>query len=255
MKNQIIIFLTLILWSQIVLGQVTVTGALTGNGTYSSLTKSPGSAFQAINSGAQNNAEIVITINSDVTVETGAVSLSQASWKSLTIKPSGVRTVSGSADGPLINLNGADRVTIDGLNTATDSLIISNTKTSINTAVSTIRFGSDATNNVVTNCTILGAGRSTTQNTAGTIFINTAFGSGNDSITISNCKIGPALPNKHARAIFALGSELHPNNAITITNCEIYDYTPTTSTGGYGVYIAGGNSDFVISNHCWCVKN
>lgn len=248
MKNQIIVFLSLILWSQIVLGQITVTGALSGNGTYSSLTKSPGSAFQAINSGAQNNAEIVITINKDITVETGAVSLNQASWKSLTIKPSGVRTVSGSADGPLINLNGADRVTIDGLNTATDSLVISNTKTSTSAAISTIRFAADATNNIITNCTVLGAGRSTTNN-SGTIFFSTGTAKGNDSITISNCKIGPALPNKHARAIFAQGSEANPNNYITITNCEIFDYTPTTSAGGFGIFAVSGNSDFVISNN------
>lgn len=96
-----------------VLGQVTVTGALTGNGTYTTL----GAAFTAIGT-SQSGANIVISITANTTESSTAV-LGAGNWTSLTIQPSGgaARTITGNLAAPIINLNGADNVTINGLNT------------------------------------------------------------------------------------------------------------------------------------------
>jgi len=87
--------------------------------SYTSLTKT-GGLFAALNATSQSGQNIVISITSDVTTEDGTNALTGAAgmWTSLTISPSGVRTISGAmtAGSPLINFNGADNVTINGLN-------------------------------------------------------------------------------------------------------------------------------------------
>lgn len=92
---------------------VSVSGALIGNGSYPDL----GSAFTAINGGAQTAAIIQVSIVGNTTEGVSAI-LNQGTWTSLTINPSGgaARTISGSIVGHLIDLNGADNVIIDGLN-------------------------------------------------------------------------------------------------------------------------------------------
>ena len=56
-----------------------------------------------------------------------------------------------------MNINGADNVTINGLNTVGNSLTISNTTIGSTAGSSTIRFQADSTNDIVTNSTILGS--------------------------------------------------------------------------------------------------
>ncbi|MBK8382582.1 MAG: hypothetical protein IPL16_11975 [Ignavibacteria bacterium] len=84
-----------------------------------------------------------------------------SSWTSLTITPIGAVTVSGAiaAGSPLIDLNGADNVTIDGLNASGNSMIIENTTVSATTGTSTIRLQTDATSNTITRCSVLGASK------------------------------------------------------------------------------------------------
>ncbi|MDQ3022344.1 MAG: T9SS type A sorting domain-containing protein, partial [Bacteroidota bacterium] len=88
--------------------QVTVSGAVVGNGGYPTLKD----AFDAINGGAQTGAAILIDISAS-TVEPVTARLNENDWTSLTITPSAVVTVTGS-DTVTIKLAGADRVTIDG---------------------------------------------------------------------------------------------------------------------------------------------
>jgi hypothetical protein len=125
--------------------QVTVTGALVGNGTYATL----GAAFTAINGGAQTSATINVSITSDPVEGIRSDTLNAGTWTSLTITPSGARTIAASttAGRSLIYLNGADNVTINGLNTGGNSLTISNTTASATAGTSTIRFINDASNN------------------------------------------------------------------------------------------------------------
>ena len=161
-------------------------------------------AFDAINAnGTQSGNLITVTIIAD-TIETASAVLNQpsvSSWTSLKIKPNGARTVSGTIAGALIDLNGADNVTIDGLNSAPNSLLISNADTGATS--STIRFINDALANFVKNCTITG---SETGVSSGTIFFSTGTASGNDgNIIIANTitSAGAALP---ANAIYSAGT-------------------------------------------------
>src|SRR5918911_158500 len=115
-------------------------------------------AFTAINGGTIHTGTITIDVCGNTT-ETGTAGLNQvAGVTSVTISPAGgaARTISGAiaAGSPLINLNGADNVTINGLNTGGNSLTISNTTVSATAGTSTIQFVADATNNTVTNCSI-----------------------------------------------------------------------------------------------------
>ena len=107
-----------------VMGTFTVNNPLSGTvtigsgGDYASLTN-PGGLFDAIN-GLGLGSNLVANVTSDLTSETGAVALNE--WLeagmggyTVTIQPSGApRTISGTAAGGLIKLNGADRVTFEG---------------------------------------------------------------------------------------------------------------------------------------------
>lgn len=233
-------------------GQITVSGAVAGNGTYASLTNASG-AFNVINTWAQNGANIVITVTSDVNNETGAYSLNAGAWASLTIIPGGGmnRSISGTVDGaPLINFNGADYVTIDGLNTGGNSLRISNLSTSSASVTSTIRYYGDASNNTITNCTILGSATIPLGMNGGNIFISTGNSTGNDNITISNCNIGPAGGNLPSKLIYGNGSaanQVIANSNITISNCNMYDFF--LSSGCAAVYALTGNTDWSVSGN------
>ena len=234
---------------------VTSTGG-TASASYASLTKA-GGAFAAINAGTHTGT-ITVSITADVTTEDGAVVLnasgvSSSSFTTITVTPSGARTISGSvATKPLIDLNGADNVTINGLNTGGNSLIISNTSTAVASLVSTIRFIADASTNTITNCTILGASTGGTGVTSGTIMFHTGTTTGNDNNTISNCNIGPVasgtLPSK---AIYGSGTTTTTalnNSGNTITGCNIYDYFLASGSNA-GLYLTTGNTAWTISNN------
>lgn len=234
--------------------QITVTGSLAQDGVYTSLTNS-GGAFAALNLADQSGKIIVLTITDDVTNEAGTNALTGAGgmWTSLTILPSGLRTISGTvAANPLLNLNGADYVTINGLNDGINSLTISNLSTSATSGTATIKFITDASVDTIMNCNILGSSLVPLGTNGGNIFISTAAsgGNGNDNIVISNCKIGPAGSGKPSKCVYANGSTTSANIAnsnIIINNCEIYDYN--LAAGCAGIYVSTGNTDFTISNN------
>jgi hypothetical protein len=149
---------------------------------YASLTN-PGGLFEALNAGVLTG-NVVATITTDLTAETGAVALNQvaeegagAGTYTVTIRPSGARTVSGApgTGGRLIDLNGADRVAIDGLNAGGNSLLIRNEGIG-----EIVRFINDATSNSLLNAVLEGG--------AGVTAINVATGlvTGNDDILIAN---------------------------------------------------------------------
>ncbi len=221
--------------------------------TYKSLTSASG-LFAALNTGVVTG-NLTINITSDLT-ETGLNALNQwaetnGSGYTMTIQPNGgvARTISGTADGmPLLNFNGADRVTINGLNASGNSLTISNLSVAATANTSTIQFSNDATNNTITNCTILGSATVPLATNGGNICISTGTTTGNDNITISYCKIGAAGTNLPSKGICGMGSTTSAtiaNNNVTITNCEIYDFFLTG--GCAGVYATAGNSDWTIS--------
>ncbi|MDN3675998.1 hypothetical protein QWY90_01580 [Flavobacterium paronense] len=227
---------------------IIVSGALVGNGFYTSL----GSAFVALNAGAQTGATINITVNGDTNEGNFQATLNAGLWTSLTIIPNGTRTITGNtiAGNSLIRLNGADNVTIDGLNIPGISLTVSNTTVSATAGTATLLFTGDATNNTITNCTLLGSISAPLATTGGVVYFATGVTTGNDNNIISNCNIGPAGSNLPSRLIYGNGSTASSaiaNSGITITNCNLYDYFLTSGTAA--IYAVTGNTDWNITNN------
>lgn len=228
---------------------VTVAGAnpLTPNGTFATLN----AAFTAINARAQNALNITITITGNTTeLITASLNQSTGVWASLTIQPSGVRTITGAIAGPLIQLNGADNVTINGLNAGGNSLTLSNTSASNQAA--TIKFVLDATNNLVTNCTILGSSLGVYNAAADGAVVwlsNSGTGAGNDNNTISNNDLAPAGANLPGIYIKSHNSIVGKDNSnITVTSNTIHDYYSSGQMSA-GIYAFTGSSTWTITNN------
>ena len=114
--NSFAFVVVLLLMSGVVKGQVTLTAtAGTATGSFTTLK----GAFDEINSGT-HTGDIVISLTANTTETAPAVlnvsGSGSASYTSLSIQPSGgaARTISGAiaTGSPLIDLNGADNVTI-----------------------------------------------------------------------------------------------------------------------------------------------
>lgn len=253
MRKLLLILALFVLFTNIAISQnVTVEP---GGGSYPTLQ----AAFSAINAGTHTGAITVSIVNN--TTETGTCLLNAsgfggANYTSISITPSGGSwTISGAitAGSPLIDLSGADNVTIDGLNTGGNALTISNTTASATSGTSTIRFIDGATNNVITNCTILGSFSAATTTNGGNIYFATDGNTpdGNDNNTISYCNIGPAGSNLPTKGIYGNGSTTTTakfNSGININNNNIYDYFGAAVSSG-GIYAGGGTTDWTISNN------
>jgi len=229
-------------------------GTLTG--TYPTLKD----AFDAINSGTHQGI-VTIGISADITETASAVLNASGSgaaiYTSIVVSPTGgaVRTISGSLAAPLIDLNGADNVTFDGLNTGGNGLTISNTSAAATAGTSTMRFINDATANLVNNCTVLGAstgaasqnGGSASAVTATILFAGSTGTTGNDNNTISNSTIsdGAAVPTV---AIGSAGqSAAISNDNITINGNNIANFYGTA--GANGIDVASNSSAWTITGN------
>lgn len=225
-----------------------------GAGNYADLK----TAFDRINDGTHTGA-VVISITGDTTETAPAVlnasGSGAASYTSINITPSGARTVAGAivAGSPLIDLNGADNVTIDGLNTAGNALTISNTTISTTSGTSTIRFIGGATGNVITNSTILGSSSGIVTANTGNIFFSTDANTpnGNDNNTISNNTIGPAGANLPSKGILCNGTQTtiaSHNSGNTVTNNNFADIFNATGTSSAMAANAGCNTWSITNN-------
>lgn len=258
-KTKLFLFaiFAIILTSYSAYSQVSVSGGTGLAATYTTLTGTSG-LFAAINGTAQTGNNIVVTITADITeVATAAdsIALKAGAWSSITITPSGPRTISGtSAAGfALLKFNGADNVTINGLNSGGNSLTISNLSTSNTSNTSTIRFVDGATNNTITNCSIQGSGTMTVATNGAVILFATdgATANGNDNNTISNCDIGPAGSNLPTKCILGNGSTTTTaigNSGIVIRNNNIHDYFAAATTSA-GIATNGGCNNWTIDSN------
>jgi|GEM_PF-845644 len=225
-------------------GQVTVTGATVGNGNYTTLK----GAFDAINGGTQNGtADIVITI-SDNTTETASAVLNAGGWNSLKIYPTvSGKTISGDISGALIDLNGADKVTIDGRvnQSGSKDLTISNTYTTVATATQAIRLYNDASNNTIKYCTIRGRSIAATN---GTVLVSTGTSTGNDNNTIDYCDIadGASMP---ACGVCFNGSTTYTNDGNTVSNCNIYNISSTVAQWVYGINVNSNSYNTTLNSN------
>jgi hypothetical protein len=217
-------------------------------------------AFDAINAGTHTGTVTVEVCGN--TAETAPAVLNasgsgSASYTSILVRPTGgaSRTITGAiaAGSPLIDLNGADNVTIDGLNTGGNALTISNTTVSSTSVTSTIRFIGGATNNTITNSSILGSGTMSVATNGANIFFSTdaVTANGNDNNTISNNNIGPAGSNLPTKGILCNGSTTTTtlgNSGNTINNNNIFDYFGAAVTSS-GVAVNGGCNGWAITNN------
>ncbi|MBS1797763.1 MAG: hypothetical protein JSS81_28330, partial [Acidobacteria bacterium] len=219
-----------------------------------------GGAFGAINAGTHTGT-ITIDVCGDSSEGTTSAALNAsgsgaASYTAITISPAGgaARTISGAttAGSPLIDFNGADNVTINGLNSGGNSLTISNTTVSSTSGTSTIRFQADATGNTLTNASILGSATMSTTTNGGVIwFAAGAVSTGNDNNTISSCNIGPAGSNLPTKGIYGNGTTTTTalnNSNNTVSGNNIFDYFGAAVSNA-GIYLGGGNTAWTISNN------
>lgn len=210
-------------------------------------------AFAAINGGVLHTGAITIDVCGNTTETVPAVLNQTAGVGTITISPAGgaARTISGAiaAGSPLIDLNGADNVTINGLNTGGNSLTLSNTTIGTTAGSSTIRFIADASTNTVTNCSIQGSSASTLATAAGTVLFSTGTTTGNDNNIVSNNNIGPAGANLPSKAIMASGtSSAIENDNAQITGNNIFDYFLATGSHS-AINIITGNEAWTVSSN------
>ncbi|MGC4128681.1 MAG: T9SS type A sorting domain-containing protein [Bergeyella sp.] len=201
---------------------VVATGG-TASATYTTLK----GAFDKINDGTHQGA-INITITASTT-ETASAALNasgsgSASYTSVFIKPNTTATISGTNGDGIINLNGADNVTIDGSATVggtTKDLIIYSDNTG-NTGCA-IKFVNGASNNTVKNCIIKGNGQGA--NNTGVIWFSN--GGGNNENLITNNDITNSTASRPSNAIFSAGAsnKLNTDNIISYNN--IFDFDTT----------------------------
>jgi uncharacterized repeat protein (TIGR01451 family) len=213
-------------------------------------------AFDAINAGThQGSLGVWIFGNTTETVPAvlNASGTGSSSYTGILMAPSGgARTVSGAiaAGSPLIDLAGADNVTIDGVNSGGVSLTFSNTTASATASTSTIRLINGATGNTVRNCAINGSSTSSTTTAGGAVLISTStVAGGNSNNIISNNNIGPAGANLPTKAVLSLGSASPNNNSgNTISGNNIFDFFSPTVTSA-GISISSNNTTTTISNN------
>jgi hypothetical protein len=261
MKNIFTTF-TLLLCSSFWLSAQVNLGATAGttSGSYPDLKV----AFDSINSGYHQGV-ITIELTSSHSLDTmvakiggsGSINnngngIATSNYTSIHIQPTvgvGVVTISGKtkAGYPMIDLNGADNVTIDGLNTAGDLLVLSNDTISATANTCTIRLVNDAQNNVLKNAKILTMATVTLANSGGAILISTglAGGSGNDNNTISNCVLSTSSSNV-LKLLHILGSTTNStiqNSNIVIANNYFENFKAS------GVYVGVGARDITVSNN------
>jgi hypothetical protein len=246
-NRKIIFFLFCVFsYSGIANAQVTVSGSNGADATYTKLAL----AFTALNGASQTGRNIIINITASTT-ETTAATLNSGAWTSINIYPtiSGVN-ITGNLASPLIDLNGADNVTIDGRVNASGSTVnmtVTNSSTSSAAGTATIRFINDATNNTIKYCNIKG---SATDALSGIIFFSTTTGTtGNDANLINNNNITNSTDaNRPINALFSAGTVAKENSGNIISNNNIYDFLNRASIS-YGINLGSNTTAWTISGN------
>ncbi len=249
MKNLRLLFSLLIVVISIthLRSQVNVTAS---GGTPAGMYTTVKDAFDAINAGTHQGIitlSIVGNTTETVTAALNASGTGSALYTNVSVVPSGgaARSITGAIAGPLIELNGADNVTFDGLNTSGNSLTLENTSTSNLTNTSTIRLVNDASGNTITNCSVLGASSSISY---GTIFFSTGTATGNDNNIVSNCIISNSGANFPVNGICSIGTTSFENSGNSITDNQISNYF-NAGLLTVGILVGSNNTAWSITNN------
>lgn len=200
-------------------------------GDYTSLTNS-GGLFQAINTQGVDG-DITALIISDLSNEGGASLFPFAAPFTLKIEASGAaRIISGPGNTFLIDLNGADRVTIDGTANGPYGLTFRNTGSG-----TTLQFESDASDNLIMNTRFESSGANVIQIGDGSV-------TGNDNNIFS----GNLLQNA---AGFTPGNLFFSNNQFPSTRSSDNQLIGNTFSNwlANGVYIGGQDENWTIAGN------
>lgn len=219
-----------------------------GGNDYSSLSE----AIEALNL-AIVTCDILLELQTDYdgSAENTAMTINQVTTgksANITIRPassvSSMLTTSGNpgSASPLLTLNGADNLTLDGRpgGSGTDIMwTIRNSRTA-STVGPTITLTNGANNNTLQYLKIEGQN---TTSTSGTVYISgyPAWTSGNNNITIQNCDITKYSSGgaTHVNAIYAYGQTANPNSNINILNNNIHSFTPGLNYEASGITVTG----------------
>ena len=246
----ILAVLGLLLLSNGVVGQVTVSGAhASSNGDYTTLR----AAFNAINGQVQTGNSIVVTITAS-TDETVIPILNSGSWTSLTIYPTAENlSLLTDSNHPVITLAGASNVTIDGrVNQAGEAnLTINNSNTS--TLAAAVKFVDGASSNTIKYCYLKGS--SSLQNNSAIVhFAGTSTTTGNSSNTIEYCNFTNSGGNRPYHAILSNSESSYLNASNIVRYNYFYDNLGTNGAQVVRVQNYGsawqitGNSFFETSS-------
>lgn len=214
-------------------------------------------AFDAVNTGA-HRGDIHIEILADTTETTSAVlnasGVGAAQYGSLVVQPIGVRRIVGDpgAGLPLIDLNGADQVRIDGNQLNNGSLEISNTNTSNVAGTSTIRLRGEVQGAELTGLSIFSRATVPMGAPGGAVVLSGATGQGIDTITISNNVIGaPTASSALRQGFFCQGSVASAeagNASITVGSNRFVDvFAPDANTAA--IYVSNGCHTMAIGGN------
>jgi hypothetical protein len=274
---------------------VTATAGTTGPTTYTTLKL----AFDAINAGT-HQGDIVVGISANTTETAPAVLNStgagSAIYSSVLIQPTadGV-TVSGTttAGRGLIELNGADNVTINGDNP--NSIGINRNLTITNTAANTVAYASairiavattvvtSANNNNIRNCIIngnatglnistatsttgpanasygiyVGANASTVSATTAPSAITSLTTTVGTGATVTNLLVDNNQINACARGVMVQGSQATVATGLVISNNIIGSATPNslTTVYSYGISVQGSSNAIIRGNNIQSVES
>lgn len=226
--------------------QINVIGSTAQDGNYLSLR----AAFLALNGASQIGRTIELQVTSS-TVETASASLNAGGWSSFVIYPttSGLSVSGTIAAAGLIDLNGADNVTIDGRVNRTGTipdLSIINLSTVNTTATSTIRFINDASNNNIQYCVIKGA---TSATTGGVVYLGAGTSTGNDNNTITQNYIsGISATLRPVSAVYSYGAAALLNDGLTVSSNNIFDFM-SLGLSSYGVNLNDYTNGAIVTDN------
>ena len=172
-----------------------------------------------------------------------------ATYSSIKVYPrASGKTVSCNLAAPLVLLDGASKVTIDGrVNClgSTADLILTNTYSTASTVAATIRFINGASNDTIRYCNVKGSNRD--PGTGIIHFSTTATTSGNNYNVVdrNNITNGGTKPYK---ALYSLGTASYLNTGNVISNNNIYDYSNVDGNSS-AVYIFTYSSGFQVTGN------
>jgi hypothetical protein len=210
--------------------------------------------FDAFNAGTLKTGAFEVRMSGS-TSETATAVLNasgtgNAEYSSIVVYPviTGV-SISGTFDAPLIDLNGASNVTIDGRVNGVGlfkDMCLTNASNGSVAGTSVIRFINGASSNTIRYCKIKGSPVSAS---SAIILFSTAGTSGNSSNTVSNNEITCASDaNRPINAIYSLGTSALENKSNTISSNEIFNFL-NRGTASYGIFLDQNNSEWTINNN------